>query len=554
MPEGYLSTKVPFRGLRVKRAKGGPDSLSSFAIRFSIMYLPFSGESDIRSPSKNPPSFLRADGPLLLLFLLGSLSARVLYVMTQDVLFDDAYITYQFARNLVHGHGFSFNPGVVVYGSSSPLYTFLAAAVGFLLSTDVLPSVMRWAGTVSLMGAVSLLWFRMPVNRESKILLAILLLGYPRIFYSSLGGLEEGLIVLFMACSYAALSERSELLLGATFGLLFVTKFDSLIWIACIVFASMLAKRRVPWKALLVGAAVSIPWVVYGVSSFGSIVPHTVEAKHVAYLAEDRSLVSVLLLLPVPDGLRGSMVACLIADAIVYSSLCLAVWQCVRLKEWETLAFPLYCILYLVTLLASDMPFGLWSRWIVPMWVAVIVSLVYGLDRLILARTEARRRWTARWVWGVSIILAAATLTTPFVYPNRAGLSLWPYRETGEWLASHSHPSDSVLLEPIGAIGYLSGLYVHDFIGLVSPGITEARKAHHFSNRWFFDFISRVGPTFVVLRNEEIGRNEFMFGGYGDSVFTAEEKSLFWKEYRQVYRNRGFSEESDLVVLEKIYQ
>jgi hypothetical protein len=86
-------------------------------------------------------SFVRGDGPLLLFFLLGALLARVLYVMTQDVLFDDAYITYQFARNLVQGHGFSFNPEVVVYGSSSHLYAFLAAAIGFLWSTDVPPDV-----------------------------------------------------------------------------------------------------------------------------------------------------------------------------------------------------------------------------------------------------------------------------------------------------------------------------------------------------------------------------------------------------------------------------
>jgi hypothetical protein len=494
----------------------------------------------------------RRDAPLLMVLLLLALFARVLYVMTQDVLFDDAYITYQFARNLVQGHGFSFNPGVVVYGSSSPLYTFLAAAVGLLWSTEVLASAMRWVGTISLLGAVALLWFRIPLSRESRILLAILILAYPRIFYASLGGLEEGLIFLLMAGSYAALSMRSEGPLGVMIGLLFITKFDTLIWIVCIVSAFVLLRKRVPWKALLVGAAVCIPWVVYSLWAFGSVVPHTVEAKHVAYLGDEKSLVSTLLLLPVPEGMRESMMVLVIADVLVYGTVGLAVWHSVRRKEWGILIFPLYCILYVVTLLITNLPLGLWSRWIVPMWAAVFVSLAYTIDRLAIPHlTEVRQR-TARWVGGLSVVLAGVTLAIPFVYPNRIGLNLSPYRETGAWLAQHSRHSDSVLLEPIGAIGYISGLYVHDFIGLVSPDVTEARKTHQFSNRWYFDYIEKEKPTFVVLRNVELEKNEFMFGGYNDMIFTGDEQPVFEREYRKVYRNTGVSVGSDLVVLQRI--
>jgi hypothetical protein len=501
---------------------------------------------------KKLTAFLREDRLLLLFCLLSALLARILFVMTREFLFDDAYITYQFARNLVQGHGFSFNPGEVVYGSSSPLYTFLAAAVAFLWSPDVLPGAMRWVGTLCLLASVAVLWLRMPVNRESRIVLAIMLLGYPRIFYSSLGGLEEGLIILLMVCSYVALAKKSEIMLGVTLGLLFMAKFDTIVWIVCIVLSFALARRRFPWKALLVGAAVSIPWILYGVASFGSIVPHTVEAKHVAFPAENRSMASVLLLLPVPDGVRGSLLVCVIADLFVYSSLGLAGWQCVSRKEWDMLPFPLYCILYLAALLISDMPLGLWSRWITPMWAAVFVSFAYSLDRLLILRLPGPRRMPIRWIWGAAILFTGVSLTIPFLYPNQVELDLAPNRETGTWLVSHSRPYDSILLEPIGAIGYMSGLHVHDFIGLVSPDVTEARKASGFSNRWFLEYIRRKNPTFVVLRNSEFEKNEFIFGGYNDGVFTGDENRWFQNEYRQVFRNHGFSEIGDLVVYRKI--
>jgi hypothetical protein len=74
-------------------------------------------------------------------------------------------------------------------------------------------------------------------------------------------------------------------------------------------------------------------------------------------------------------------------------------------------------------------------------------------------------------------------------------------------------------------------LYVHDFIGLVSPRVTEGRKATPSSNRWFARYLKEGEPTFVVLREREIDRNEFLYGGCGDSVFLPAEKEWFALAY-----------------------
>src|SRR6266404_9991176 len=41
---------------------------------------------------------------------------------------DDSWIHLHFARNLAEGHGFAYNPGVPVAGSTAPLWTLLLAA------------------------------------------------------------------------------------------------------------------------------------------------------------------------------------------------------------------------------------------------------------------------------------------------------------------------------------------------------------------------------------------------------------------------------------------
>ena len=45
---------------------------------------------------------------------------------------DDSWIHFHFARNLAEGHGFAYNPGVPVAGSTAPLWTLVLAG-GFAL-------------------------------------------------------------------------------------------------------------------------------------------------------------------------------------------------------------------------------------------------------------------------------------------------------------------------------------------------------------------------------------------------------------------------------------
>ena len=55
---------------------------------------------------------------------------------------DDAWIHFQFARNLSQGNGFSYMPGVPSPGSTAPLWTLLLAAVGLFTEEFMLPALL----------------------------------------------------------------------------------------------------------------------------------------------------------------------------------------------------------------------------------------------------------------------------------------------------------------------------------------------------------------------------------------------------------------------------
>ena len=72
---------------------------------------------------------------LISLFLLAVLARVVPGPRT----IDDAYITFRYARNLLAGHGFVFNPGEQVLGTTTPVYTLLMATFGLFLGGTSAP-------------------------------------------------------------------------------------------------------------------------------------------------------------------------------------------------------------------------------------------------------------------------------------------------------------------------------------------------------------------------------------------------------------------------------
>ncbi|MCC5021457.1 MAG: hypothetical protein J6386_00955 [Candidatus Synoicihabitans palmerolidicus] len=70
----------------------------------------------------------------------------------------------------------------------------------------------------------------------------------------------------------------------------------------------------------------------------------------------------------------------------------------------------------------------------------------------------------------------------------------------GEFLRQHSKPGETVFLEPLGDIGYFSGLRTLDFTGMSSPETVAARQL--VGNGWRA-LIGYLHPDWIVLRPRE---------------------------------------------------
>ena len=71
--------------------------------------------------------------------------------------------------------------------------------------------------------------------------------------------------------------------------------------------------------------------------------------------------------------------------------------------------------------------------------------------------------------------------------------------QIGLWLRENAaSPKDTVFMEPLGYIGFFSGLKTYDFPGLSSMEMVNARKA--VKSNVFFKLIEYLKPNWVVLR------------------------------------------------------
>jgi arabinofuranosyltransferase len=143
--------------------------------------------------------------PLRLLLLLAGLVACLRYLFAEisrlkgglGFPLDDSWIHLQFARNLAHGAGLSYNPGELVPGSTAPLWTALLALL-FLLPG----SVVVWTkllGVALYLAGIDATWRlsrELGLPRGLAALASGLTLATSWLVWSALSGMEIPLFVL----------------------------------------------------------------------------------------------------------------------------------------------------------------------------------------------------------------------------------------------------------------------------------------------------------------------------------------------------------------------
>ncbi|MEA4906292.1 MAG: hypothetical protein VB089_01655 [Anaerolineaceae bacterium] len=530
------------------------------------------------APAFHPGRLLGGVG----LFLLG-LGMRLWWLSITQLTFEDAFITFRYAAQLAGGAGFVYNPGEYVSGTTTPLLTLLLAAWIRLAGSQDIILAARLIGLAAyaVTFAGTLLALRAAGVGTAQQLTAVGLLALtPRLWNMDTGGMETPLVLAGMAAAWYALLRGKEIASGVLLGLLLWVRLDTAVWVLVLAAAAARIDLKKGLRLALSAGVVILPWVIFAWGYFGSPIPHTIYAKWVNYAMHDANplwqplpnLLGYLFPFPFPDEFAG------LARLFTGLALLAAAWQAWRWRARPLLAvLPVYALLETARLLASRATFFnryyvplSWAVWILVgaaagmVWQAVrrpggpprlvqaglYASAFTGLVCLTIAgRLANLGNWLPVLLWGILFILALwlaprdpgrglslallVVLGGVIAVPAFSGTlqqtfdsaSAQRFRNEGSlkaigmWLNQNTAPGSSVLLEPLGYVGYYSQRVMRDEVGLVAPQVTELKRQGQLD---VFDYLSILKPDYVVQHCDDAlrwaqrdgGENEFT-AGYG---------------------------------------
>ena len=446
---------------------------------------------------------------------------------------DDAWIHFQFARNLARGDGLSFNPGEPTSGSTAPLWTALLAAVyfvggGFPVAGQVLSGVCFLAALV----ATYALTLRLTGTRWAGWLAGAIVAVNGRMVWAGLSALET---TLFAALSLLAIGAhitdrtagRYRLGTAALFGLAALTRPEGYLLFALSLADFLWHSLRRPGQPdathasthhgprtthhvsrfthhvsrvtfhvsrftfhvsrlvlpAILFTAIVFPYLLFSLRTSGHLLPNTYHAKATVTLLPDRDFLSVAaryLILDNPILLPFTVwgVAVLLFPALSGSL------SRVRSLKVHASLLSLWCAglpliyAYLHAVLYQH------GRYLIPLIPGNAVIGVVGL--LEIRRLAVRRGWTltpalsvgGRGRRAVALVILLVVAGTAWRLPVMARLYAWNvdninqmHVALGHWLAEHTPPDAILALNDIGAIAYFSERPVVDLAGLVTPEV-----------------------------------------------------------------------------------
>jgi len=458
--------------------------------------------------------------------------------LSTGIRLEDALITFRYAGHLAGGDGFVYNVGERVLGTTTPLLTLILGGIGALAGVEAIPVAAVVVGMAAMAGAALLAFdvlTRLGASREVGWLTMIMLCLHPGLIWMTTGGMETPLVLFFMAAGLSAAARRAYGWAGLACGLLVVTRIDGAVWALGMGLLILLRGRRELARALLAGAAVSLPWAVFSAWYFGTIIPHSIVAKRVigggggpldrqrfeAFAAWSAPFVGACVPFLVPLGL------------VVFAAgagLCLrrAVPAPLWLAPLFTLAFP--AVLWL-----GGSP--LYFDWYLgPVIFTAILTAGAGMGRLLGPARPGRAAGAA--LAAVAVAWTALTgAQVPAVAREQRDYQInedGTRRAIGMWLARETPPDAAVAMEAIGYQGYYSGRRVIDMAGLVSPRVVAIRQESHSNAEAFHRILLELRPDYLVLRSFEVDRNAHYHGG---RLFeTNEQIAWFAGHYEEAQR------------------
>ncbi len=434
---------------------------------------------------------------------------------------DDSWIHLQFARNLAEGHGFAYNPGVPVAGSTAPLWTVLLAAAFALGGSHPawakLIGIAATLATTLLARRLALAWTESPAL---GLLAGVLTALSGPLIWGALSGMEVSVAALLVTAALLAHTREREWATAILLGLATLARPEAALLVPLVWVARPLTLGRTVILFGTIGAIIA-PSVAFNLATAGTPWPATAAAKI------EGGLVGLL------SGAREPLATTLLSRAWQFEAEWAGVLWSVNMllpllllpglallaRRLGRAALPAAVLLLQPIGMALLAPYrgpafqeGRYASHLLPIAIAVAVMNLapspsplslrgrgFGFPSPLWGEGQGEgRRSAARWVLAAALVIAALS-----ALPAAAGRYAWAVQNIdamqvhlGRWVAAHTPPEARLGVNDVGAIAYVSRREVVDLMGLVTPAIIPYRRD---GEAGILRYLERACPDYLII-------------------------------------------------------
>ena len=466
--------------------------------------------------------------PLALLLV-----ARIMLLLITPTSAEDAFITFRYAANFASGKGLVYNPGQLVMGFTSPLWT-VWSAVGIKLFGNPVPWALAWsciADIITLIVGGTLILGT--VGLSSAWAFTFFFAVWPYFSALAVSGMEMSVCIALTVLG-AALAHRASRASGPVLAALALTRPEG--FVAALVL-SLAARWRDRFVALVLTAAGVIALAV----TYGNPIPNSLLVKASVYGTPGPWVgrqwwdwISPIVLGRWPsngDPILMTFLACIAAPAAFAGGR--ELWRH-RASALARLTLALMAIWIGYALVGATY---FWWYYAYPLTATALLAAV-GLPRV----TRGRGIPLA-----LILFVSSSWSIATSLYRGRSYNEAMTFGTMAGELSNRCKPGDSVMLEPIGMIGYSCPVVVIDETGLVSPEVAKRRLQ---GPGWYTDIVAARQPEWLILRGSVI-ESQNGFAGVGAPFRNAAERDRLLTSYHTVTSTGAQSGYDPLLLLQR---
>ena len=387
---------------------------------------------------------------------------------------DDAWIHQTYARNLVVYGEWSFVPGQVSGGSTSPLWTVILS-LGQVLG---IPVIWTFAAGTILFAASAITGVEILRNAGNNpvscLLFGLILATEWHLIWASVSGMETILLIFIILLFFYFLYDNKRFWIsGLLVGIAIWIRPDSIMlvgpWLWVILFLHQ--KEKKVWNSLVKGGFFLLIFVGlylgFNYSLTGNVWPNTFYAKQAEYISmlDTPFLMRFIQLFSLPwNG----------ASVLLLPGLVITIIAIIKSKNISYFAPILWAFGYIL-IFAVRLPVTYQhGRYIMPVMPILFLVGFWGIQKVFqsVRVTSARRRiLSAGWVGSITvaqigfIFLGARSFANDVAFINTEMIA------TAQWIQENTEKDALIAAHDIGALGYYSNREIIDLAGLITPEV-----------------------------------------------------------------------------------